>query len=361
MACFISHSGVFLPGDPVGNDDIEKYMGKIWFESKIKSKILAANKIKERYYALDQSQNPTHDAYDMALEAIRECLKDLDDKSGISYLSSGTTKAPLIGPGMGSILHGRLSEEKIITQPLEINSNSGICTSAAQALVNAYRAVEYDGHKKALCVGSENPTEILRSSVLKPPYDLVQMYKEIKESKWFMTVFLRFMLSDGAGAFLLQNEAAEGKINYKVDWTFSQSFANQAPLCMKLESKNMLLSQDIRILSKNLGPCVSEFINNAMARHDENLSNYDCLLPHISSYFFIRTLKNVLRQQLDKKDQEPEYWTNLDTKGNTGSASIFIMLDEYTKTRNPQPGSRVLLFVPESGQFNFVLVSLTVV
>jgi 3-oxoacyl-[acyl-carrier-protein] synthase-3 len=37
------------------------------------------------------------------------------------------------------------------------------------------------------------------------------------------------------------------------------------------------------------------------------------------------------------------------------------MLDEYLKTRPVASGDRILLFVPESGQFNYVLASLTVV
>ena len=59
--------------------------------------------------------------------------------------------------------------------------------------------------------------------------------------------------------------------------------------------------------------------------------------------------------------REVPYWTNLRTAGNTGAASIFIMLDEYLKDHPVTSGDRLLLFVPESGQFNYVLISLTVV
>ena len=37
------------------------------------------------------------------------------------------------------------------------------------------------------------------------------------------------------------------------------------------------------------------------------------------------------------------------------------MLDDFTRTRPPADGDRILLFVPESGQFNFVLISLTAI
>ena len=53
--------------------------------------------------------------------------------------------------------------------------------------------------------------------------------------------------------------------------------------------------------------------------------------------------------------------TNLQTKGNTGSASIFIILDELFRSGRLQPGDRLLGFVPESGRFTGSLMHLTVV
>jgi 3-oxoacyl-[acyl-carrier-protein] synthase-3 len=79
----------------------------------------------------------------------------------------------------------------------------------------------------------------------------------------------------------------------------------------------------------------------------------------MSSYYFEPAVKKIIAEL--SPDRPVPYWTNLCTVGNTGAASIFIMLDEYLKTRPVAAGDRLLLFVPESGQFNYVLVSLTVV
>jgi 3-oxoacyl-[acyl-carrier-protein] synthase-3 len=79
----------------------------------------------------------------------------------------------------------------------------------------------------------------------------------------------------------------------------------------------------------------------------------------MSSYYFEPAVKKIIAE-LSPSGEVP-YWTNLRTAGNTGAASIYIMLDEYLKTRPVAPGDRILLFVPESGQFNYVLASLTVV
>jgi 3-oxoacyl-[acyl-carrier-protein] synthase-3 len=79
----------------------------------------------------------------------------------------------------------------------------------------------------------------------------------------------------------------------------------------------------------------------------------------MSSYYFEPAVKKIIAEL--SPSREVPYWTNLRTAGNTGAASIYIMLDEYLKTRPVASGDRILLFVPESGQFNYVLASLTVV
>ena len=48
-----------------------------------------------------------------------------------------------------------------------------------------------------------------------------------------------------------------------------------------------------------------------------------------------------------------EKWlTNLAEKGNTGSASIYIILEEFMRTFALQNGQKVLCYIPESGRFS---------
>jgi 3-oxoacyl-[acyl-carrier-protein] synthase-3 len=47
-------------------------------------------------------------------------------------------------------------------------------------------------------------TQALKSSAFRVIRDTEMMEQDLKRSKWFMSVFLRFMLSDGAGAWLLE-------------------------------------------------------------------------------------------------------------------------------------------------------------
>jgi 3-oxoacyl-[acyl-carrier-protein] synthase III len=357
--CYITSTGSYLPGEPVDNENLKEYLGKVIGEGRVRSKILKANGIETRHYALDKKQNATHSLYGLAAEAVKNCLAQDRNSLNIDYLSAGTTHAPLLAPGVSSLLHDQLSKDKIISHSLEINSNSGICSSGAQAIVNATRAVKSGEVKAAICVGVEQSSVGLKSKAFRTIYDIPTILRDVRSSKWFMSVFLRFMLSDGAGAFLLEPQPGEDGVSLRVNWTYSRSFANEAPLCMHINSDTMILSQDIKILAKYMAPLSKKAVEGALCEHGEKLDTYNIVLPHMSSYYFERAVKKVLAEL--SPSREVPYWTNLRTAGNTGAASIFIMLDEYLKTQPVAAGDRILLFVPESGQFNYVLISLTVV
>ena len=357
--CYITSTGSFLPGNPVDNQSINQYLGNVLGEKQVQHRILSANGIQTRHYALDKKQNATHSIYELAAEAVRNCLPKDQNSPGIDYLSAGTTHAPLLAPGISSLLHDQLSKEKIISHSVEINSNSGICTSGAQAIVNAVRAVKSEDAKAAICVGVEQASDGLKSKAFRTVYDIPTMVRDVRSSRWFMSVFLRFMLSDGAGAFLLEGQPTRHGVSLRVNWTYSRSFANQAPLCMQLQSRPLMLSQNIKILAKYMAPLSKEAVAGALCEHNETLDSYTMVLPHMSSYYFEPSVKKIMGEL--SPNREVPYWTNLRTAGNTGAASIYIMLDEYLKTQPVAEGDRLLLFVPESGQFNYVLISLSVV
>lgn len=151
--CYITSTGSYLPGEPVDNENIGQYLGNVIGEGRVRQKILNANGIQTRHYALDKKQNATHSLYELAAEAVKNCLPQDRNSLNIDYLSAGTTHAPLLAPGLSSLLHDQLSKDKVISHSLEINSNSGICSSGAQAIVNAARAVKSGDADAAICAG----------------------------------------------------------------------------------------------------------------------------------------------------------------------------------------------------------------
>ena len=360
MRCYITHTASYLPGPARENHEINRFLGSLEGEAEVKERVLAMNGIVSRHYAQDSHQQPTHDVYELGARAAVACLEDFAPTNPITHLAAGTTFAPLAAPGIASILHARLSERNLLARPLEIASHAGICSSATVAMVAAIRAVDGAQHRSSLCVGAEHASEVLKSTAIRPIDDRAQ-HSNIRNSRWFMSVFLRFMLSDGAGACLIEDRPAREGLSLRVDWVHARSFANQAPLCMKLESRTALLSQDLSVLSTYLFPCAGQFVADALQTHDDTLDAHTIILPHMSSFFFRRKMERVIADHSRDPDNPVPYWTNLATAGNTGAASIFVMLDQYRRRGELQSGDRVLLFVPESGQFNFVLISLTAV
>ena len=58
---------------------------------------------------------------------------------------------------------------------------------------------------------------------------------------------------------------------------------------------------------------------------------------------------------------EEKWFTNLVHKGNTGAASMYIMLEELFNGKQLKKGDRLLCFIPESGRFLTAYMHLTVV
>ncbi|MDP6445777.1 MAG: 3-oxoacyl-[acyl-carrier-protein] synthase III C-terminal domain-containing protein [Pirellulaceae bacterium] len=342
----------------MSNDEICQRLGQLNGEEEVREKILSMNGIRLRHYAQDQHQQATHDVYELGSLAAQRCLEQNVDTRAISLLVGGTTFAPLAGPGFVSILHERLSSAGALAQPVEISSHAGICSSATTALVAAIRAVAGGHHGSSLCVGAEHASDVLKAKSIRPIDDRAD-HVNVRNSRWFMSVFLRFMLSDGAGAFLLQDRPDPDRLSLQVNWTHAMSFANEAPLCMKLDCRSALLSQDLSVLSTHLFPTADKFLDHALETHDDTIDSHTIILPHMSSFFFRRKMERVIAGRCSDDSNPVPYWTNLETAGNTGAASIFVMLDQYLERRELSDGDRMLLFVPESGQFNFVLISLT--
>lgn len=356
---YITQTAAFLPGDPVPSDRIADYIGTLDGESDVARKMLALNGIRTRHYAQTSLADPapqraTHDVYELAAEAAAR----LGPIGEATFLAAGTTYAPLAAPGIASIVQSRLGGRGLIERPVEISSHAGICTSSSQAIVAAVRAIDTGAHEAAVCIGAEHASDALKASAIRPIDDRAE-HDDIRRSQWFMCVFLRFMLSDGAGAMRLDAQPRGDGPNLRVEWTHAASHAHARPLCMQVESRTARLTQDPAILAKHLFPAAEQTLAEALAKYDANLSDYDRVLPHLSSLYFRSRFDRLLDRLAD--GSPPPYWTNLPAVGNTGAASIYLMLDGYLREVGVRPGDRLLLLVPESGQFNFVVASLRAV
>jgi 3-oxoacyl-[acyl-carrier-protein] synthase-3 len=86
----------------------------------------------------------------------------------------------------------------------------------------------------------------------------------------------------------------------------------------------------------------------------------DYLLPHMSSEYFHQPIAECIAASGFPIPEE-KWFTNLHTKGNTGAASVYIMVDELLRSGRLKHGDRLLCMVPESGRFTGALIHLTAV
>ena len=113
-----------------------------------------------------------------------------------------------------------------------------------------------------------------------------------------------------------------------------------------------MIRQDVRLLDNVVKLGVDGFLN-LIEQDLVNVDQVDHVLCHFSSEYF----KSRIFEMLEKAGAsipESRWYTNLYTRGNTGCASLFIMLDEFRKTQNYREGDRIICMVPESGRFNNV-------
>jgi 3-oxoacyl-[acyl-carrier-protein] synthase-3 len=71
---YITAAGVYLPGAPISNDEVEAYLGYLFGKpSRTKQRMLKQNGITSRYYAIDKNQQTTHTVSGMTASAIHSC------------------------------------------------------------------------------------------------------------------------------------------------------------------------------------------------------------------------------------------------------------------------------------------------
>ena len=388
MNAFITAVSAVLPGEPVDNKALDEYLGAVsHISAKTRQIILGNNGIKTRYYAIDPRTGCiTYSNAQLAAEAVRRLWSDYNQEAHwLECLCCGTSSPDQIMPGHGSMVHGELAG----VGPCEVVSTAGICLSGITAMKFGALSVALGMTVNAVATGSELASTFLRgdffaamtgSNKSKP-----QKKRSIHHPAFsFEAEFLRWMLSDGAGAVLIENKPTSGALSLQIDWIEVISHAYQLDACMYagavkqedgslkgwreyartggLEQQGiMTIKQDARLLNQEIiRATISESLPRVVAKHGLKSKDIDWFLPHYSSEYFREPVMNGL-VEIGLPIAEERWFSNLSSKGNTGSASFYIILEELFSSGRLQKGHRILGMIPESGRFSVGWISLTVV
>jgi len=371
---YITGIGKFLPGPVVPNDEMEAHIGRIHgVPSRVRQAILRRNGIKGRHYAIDAEGRHFGTNAGMAAEAIRAACGNAHRGVGdLQYLATSTTQGDLLVPGFGSTVHAELG-----TGPMEVASFQSVCASSMMAIRAAYLNLRAGDHHLAAVSGSEFSSRwfqpgfyeafVPRETAAEPPADLE---------------FLRWTLSDGAGALVLETAPRSGGTNLRIDWIDIRSFAGEYENCMfagqagnkgaaslpwshypspgaAYEAGSLALRQDFKLLHRMFTTWAGFYLATIEARGVDP-AGIDHFLPHYSAESLGAEMRRLL-SETGAMIPEERWFTTLRETGNVGSASIFLMLDGLAARRDLAMGQTILCFVPESGRCLAGFMHLTVI
>jgi len=373
---YITQIAKYLPNAPIANDEMENYLGMINGRPSLSRRIILRNNgITQRYYALDAEGKVTHTNVELASLAVEQLCKDGVAIDDIELLSAGTASPEQLIPSHGVMVHGRLGGNNA-----EVVSFAGSCCTGVQALKYAYLSLLCGDKNNAVCVASERLSAWMRNGYFEGEMEKLNQLEE-KPMLAFEKEFLRWMLSDGAAAVLLQREPAKEALSFEINWIELCSYAHLRETCMyaggekdktgqlhgwasfpepEWLSKSLFsLRQDTRQLGESIIPLGIRFFKEMKEKRHLEVEEIDWFLPHLSSMFFKDKIRNEL-QAMNSVIPEEKWFVNLPEMGNVASASNFLMLEELYRSGKLKKGQKILLMTPESARFSYGYCLLTV-
>jgi len=374
---YITRSSVCLPNAPVENDQVEAILGQVGERpSRARRVVQRSNGIRRRYYVIDPATGkPNYTNASLTAAAVKGLVHDGFALDEIACLACGTSNPDQLMPNHAVMVHGELG-----APVCEVVATAGVCVSGATALKYGWMSVMSGAAPNAVVTGSE----VASLGLLAQNYDAEPLNgAEILEARSelaFEKDFLRWMLSDGAGALLIEPAPRPG-LNLRVEWIDIFSYAHLLPACMYVgaekqadgalrgwmlysarerEAKSIFaLKQDVRLLNDEvIEHTLVKPLARVAAQRALSPGDVDWFLPHYSSEYFRAPVADGLARAGLPIPQE-RWFTNLERVGNVGSASIYIMLDELLKSGRLRDGQRLLCWVPESGRFSSGFIYLT--
>ena len=381
-AAYIVEMGQCLPNSAVDNDAVEQVLGMVSGRpSRAKRLTLHNNGIRTRHYAIDASTGRmTHNNAQLTALAVSDALTRADWRiADLDLLVCGTATPDQLIPAHAQMTHGELGGAR-----LEAVSIAGVCGAGMAALKYAALSVRSGDIQRAVSTGSELVSNFIVARNFTPESSGQIDAAERRPGLAFEKDFLRWMLSDGAGAALVAAAPIAGRRALRIDWIESISLANELPVCMysgairepdgrlrgwreapspgdAAREHYFAIKQDARLLDDLITRLVTaDTIGAIAARRGLTPKMVDWFVPHYSSEYFKPKLANSLSDA--GFTIAPEHWfSNLSRVGNVGSAAIYLMLEELLHTNRISAGERILCFVPESARFSVYFMLLTVV
>lgn len=355
---YIAGSGSFLPGKPIPVEDIDRVLGPLteapaalqrWMASMapVMREILD---IRYVHYALDpETREFTEDNVTMATKAARRALEHANlDASAIDLICYGSAHQDQM-PTASVRIQEALGIERCAEFSLHAN-----CTSSYKALYLAHQLLASGAYHNALVVSAG-----ISSSELRAEY--FNQAKVDKES-----LFLRWFLSDGAGALLLSTDPRRSR-GLTLEHTFVESIGGKRPSLMfnerpaywmnpreEFEQARHHLRQRFR---NELASSTFQEEGGSVFFHGlKRMLAGGAISPSTIRFFQLNLpAKHIVDSVMEECEKlgiaRRCLYTKLDQEGYSGPPMPLICLDTILRNEQLAPGERIVSFVTEVSKF----------
>ena len=339
-------TGSYLPGDPITNEDVERYAGGL------PDDILEGLQTKTRHWiANPETGEQSESNSDMACKAILEALELAGVESEEIDLLVVSTASPEyhLSP-TATFVQEKLGRERLAT----VDIRSG-CAGAVEGLDVARMYLESGRYRTAVVVGSEAISPLIVPVFLGGDPARVRMRDKIG----------CYAFGDGAGAMLLQateDEDAgvlgstiacvggERKIGMQVI-----GGGTHAPIHEQLNAKRLVEMKVDVVESGQYTPYVlTEALKDTLASAETPAESIDmCVIPEGNAPYMTDELREAGLLTPEWTALEPKIFENLSLVGATGSAAVPLAMDYAWKTGAVTKGDMVMLLAIETSRWKY--------
>ncbi|MEV0276758.1 3-oxoacyl-[acyl-carrier-protein] synthase III C-terminal domain-containing protein [Streptomyces sp. NPDC050610] len=352
----ILSTGGYVPGDPLDNPTLEKYVGPL------PDDVLEGIQVKTRHWMIDPATGEhVINNSRMAERASRQALKRAGlepDELDLIVVCTATPEYAL--PGVATTLQYYLGLESVAA--IEIR---GACAGWVQALDVARRHLAHGTARTALVVGSEAGSPILAPLFLDKDPARVRMRDRLT----------LYTFGDGAGAVVLRAEPAGASTDASDGFAFVNACVGglrkpgmeiigggtDVPQAEQLRRRQLIQMKVDVPGTSTFSPQVFVRAIQEMARKDgRTLGEFDAIvLPEGNAEYFADEYEAAGLSTEDNQALKGRIVENLADVGATGSAAVPLSLDAGWTSGRIRPGDRIVLLGIEASRYVYTGLSLT--
>ena len=298
--------GAYTPSKIVTNDDLSKIVetSDEWIRSR--------TGIKER--RISQGEDTSY----MGIKASEKAIELANlQREDIDLIVFSTCTPDMVIPSSACIVQKEMGLKNAVAFDL-----NAACSGFVYGVDVARSLMKTNNYKNALVIGSENLSKVIN-------------WEDRKTCVLF---------ADGAAAVVLSKSESEGIIDsicksYGDNGEFLSIGGREIknPFMDKSISKYQYLDMDGSEIFKFATSSVISSIKDILQKNNMTIDDIDYIVPHQANVRIIEYVAKKLKTSMDK------FYMNIDTYGNTSSASIPLALNEMYNKGILQKGQNLLL------------------